>query len=292
MSTRVNNQSADQARRSELKAQDQRLRQLAVEGAGISPWEAEMLVDVVKEVYLAEPGTVPLRSGQMRFECVTAGEGAGKNMTECRMKTVILTVLDPSEDPDLGLRQGAHALRQHRILRLTEEAREQGGLLSQEDLALLLACDVRTIRRDIRFQRETCGILVATRGQIDDIGPGVTHKAVAIRHWLEGAEPLSVANRIHHSLGAVERYIHTFCRCVFLLRQDFQPLQIALTVGISSAGVRTYLDIYELQKDQKAFASRFEEIDLIGKTHFEAEDQKKGAPLRPPIARLPKRRRP
>lgn len=65
MSVKVNDQAVDQARRSELKSQDQRLRRLAVQGAGISPWEAEILVDVVKEVYLSEPGKAPLRSGQM-----------------------------------------------------------------------------------------------------------------------------------------------------------------------------------------------------------------------------------
>jgi len=292
MSIKHNNQGADQTRRSEQKSQDQRLRQLAVEGAGISPWEAEILVDVVKEVYLSEPGVAPLRSGQMKFECVALGEGAGKPIPECRMKTVVLTLIDPAEDHELALRDGAHALRHHRILRLSEEAREQGGVLSQEDLALLLACDVRTIRRDIRFQREQCGILVATRGQIEDIGPGVTHKVVAIKHWLDGLEPLDVAKRIHHSLHAVERYIHTFCRCVFLVRQGFHPFHIALTVGISTAGARTYLDIYETQKGRPEYARRFEEIDLIGKTHFEVEDQKKGARLQPLAARKCEGRQP
>lgn len=71
------NRASDQVRRLELKSQDQRLRFLTVQGAGISPWEAEILVEVVKEVYLTEPGLVPLRSGQMCFDCVALGEGAG-----------------------------------------------------------------------------------------------------------------------------------------------------------------------------------------------------------------------
>lgn len=278
------NRASDPVRRLELKSQDQRLRFLTVQGAGISPWEAEILVEVVKEVCLTEPGLAPLRSGQMRFECVALGEGAGKPIRECRMTTVMLTLLDLKEDQILGMREGASALRRHRIQRLTEEAREQKGLLSQEDLALLLGSDPRTIRRDIRFLRETCGILVATRGQIQDIGPGVTHKAVAIRHWLDGKDPVEVAKAIHHSLNAVERYIHTFSRCVFLRRKGFHPLEIALTVGISSAGVGTYLDIYEAQRGSPEYARRFEEIDLIGASHFEAEDAKKGGPLRPLVA--------
>lgn len=182
------------------------------------------------------------------------------------------------ECPDLS----AQGLRRHRIQRLTEEARDQGGLLSQEDLALLLCSDVRTIRRDIRQLREGSGIFVATRGQIKDIGPGVSHKGVAIRLWLEGLEPMEVGRRINHTLKATERYIHTFCRIVYLRRKAFHEYQIALTVGISTGSVTSYLEIYEGHRAKPEFQRRFEEIDFIGASHFETEDEKKGALSQPP----------
>lgn len=46
-------------------------------------------------------------------------------------------------------------------------------------------CDSRMVRRDIADLRKA-GIVVPTRGTVRDIGPGVTHKAVAVRLWLEG----------------------------------------------------------------------------------------------------------
>ena len=276
------NRVEDQARRLELKTQDQRLKVLAVQGTGMSPWEADILVGVARDVYFAEPGVGPLRTGQMRYECVAAGEGAGKPIRECRMVTVVLTLFDPKEDLTLLQRQGQAARRKSLVQRLTEEAREQGGLLSQEDLALLLHSDTRTIRRDIRELREKHGIFVATRGQIQDIGPGVSHKGVAIGHWLAGLEAVEVARRINHTLHAVERYIHTFCRVVFLARKGFHPLQIALTVGISSGGTRSFLDIYEAHRKRPEYARRFEEIDMIGAQHYEAEDLKKGGPTPEP----------
>lgn len=272
------NRAEDQARRLELKTQDQRLKVLAVQGTGLSPWEADVLVDVAREVYFAEPGVGPLRTGQMRYECVAAGQGAGKPIRECRLVTVVLTLLEGKDDLQLVHRMGQAARRKVLVQRLTEEAREQGGLLSQEDLALLLQSDTRTIRRDIRELREQQGIFVATRGQLQDIGPGVSHKGVAIGQWLEGLEAVEVARRINHTLHAVERYIHTFCRVVFLARKGFHPLQIALTVGISSGGTRTFLDIYEAHRHKKAYQRRFQEIDLIGAQHYEAEDLKKGGP--------------
>lgn len=278
MMMKAENRSEDQARRLELKSQDQRLKVLAVQGTGMSPWEADVLVGVTREVYFAEPGVGPLRTGQMRFECVAVGEGPGKPIKECRLVTVVLTLFEPKEDLMLWHQQGQAARRKALVQRLTEEAREQGGLLSQEDLALLLHSDTRTIRRDIRELREQRGIFVATRGQIQDIGPGVSHKGVAIGHWLAGLEPVEVARRINHTLHAVERYIHTFCRVVYLVRKGFHPHQISLTVGISSGGVRTFLDIYEAHRKKPEYAQRFEEIDLIGATHYEAEDLEKGGP--------------
>lgn len=266
-----------QQRRLRQKTQDQRLSNLAVEGAGISPWEAGILVEVVKEVYFSQAEDRPLRAGQIRYECVAAGEGAGKPLEQCQMAGVVLTLLDP-EDQEVGFSQGQRGMRRHRLLRVTEEAREQGGLLSQEDLAQLLCSDVRTIRRDVRWLREQCGIFVATRGQQKDIGPGVSHRGVALKLWLQGKEPLEVARRINHSLKAVERYIQHFCRVVFLWRKEFKPLQIALTVGISSASVQTYLELWRENSFQSHFQTRLEEIELIGAEHYEAGDAEKGGP--------------
>ena len=289
MSIPIANSGEDQARRLRHKSQDARLAQLAVEGAGISPWEAGVLVDVVNEVYFREPEERPLQAGQMRYVCVALSEGAGKPLQRCKQQTVVLSLLD-REDPQILARHNAEGLRRHRIQRLTEEAREQGGLLSQEDLAQLLCCSVRTVRRDIRELRERDGIVVATRGQQKDIGPTLSHKGVAIRHWLDGGEPLEVARKINHCLHAVERYLQHFSRVVFLLGKDFAPLQIALTVGLSSANVQTYREIYEATRWQSRYSDRYREIELIGDQHFAAEDQKKG-PASPPRSLSGARRR-
>jgi len=149
----------DQERRILIKTQDQQLVHRAVHGAGLSPWEAEVLVEAVQEVYFAQGATQTIRAGQMRYECVAADEPAGKPLRECRTIGVTLTLLD-REDSFSDSSQA----RQPRICRLCEEAREQGGLLSQEDLARILMCDERTIRRAVAQLREK-GIEVPTRGQ-------------------------------------------------------------------------------------------------------------------------------
>jgi hypothetical protein len=265
----------NQDRRLRLKTQDARLANMAVHGAGLSPWESDVLVQMIQEVYFSNPADRPLGGGQLRYECVAAGEGAGKPIADCRLETVVLSLLHSDDRSVPG--HTSCALRQYRIQRLTEEAREQGGLLSQEDLAQILSCHVSTIHRDVKALRTDPGIIVPTRGQQKDIGPGTSHKALVLKHWLQGKEPPDVARDTHHSLHAVERYIQHFSRVAFLKRKEFHPLQIALTVGISTAAVDTYLELYEKTHWKTQFRGRYEEIDLIGAQHYEAEDLKKGA---------------
>lgn len=88
---------------------------------------------------------------------------------------------------DILTKEGTSGLRKHKILRMASEALDQDGLLTQEDLAVLLCSSRRTIRRDIKELKQQ-GIDVPTRGLIQDIGPGVTHKSKIVKMWLEGYE--------------------------------------------------------------------------------------------------------
>ena len=265
-----------QDRRLKIKTLGQQMKRVAVDGAGLSPWEADVLVDSIDQVYFSDPELRGLRDGQMKYSCVAASEGPGKPLAACSMATVALTMIDPEdrrEVPGDG-KQASVERRRRKLMRLTEEAREQGGLLTQEDLAQLLDSDVRTIRRDVVALRGQ-GIVVATRGQQKDIGPGVSHRGLAIRHWLEGKEPVEVARAINHSIAAVENYLEKFKRVAYLRGKHFDDYQIALTIGISVAAVKTFVAIYHEFEHKSFFASRLAEIELVGGMHYLAADEKK-----------------
>jgi len=192
------------------------------------------------------------------------------------MVTVNLTLLADEDRKELPAepKQASVQRRQRKIMRMTGEAYEQGGVLTQEDLAAILDVDVRTIRRDIKMLLAE-GIVVATRGQQKDIGPGVSHRGLAIRLWLEGKEPVEVARRIKHSIAAVENYLEKFKRVAYLREKHFDDYQTALTVGMSVAAVRTFLEIYNTSHSQPFFKSRLDEIKLVAQQHYFAEDEKK-----------------
>jgi biotin operon repressor len=202
-----------QEHRLRIKTLNQRMQNVAVQGTGLSPWEAQVLVEAIEQVYFTDPALRQAAEGQLKYSCVALSEPPGKKIEDCQMVTVWLTLFDPTDQGELAYegKPASIALRQRRLTRITDQACEQGGLLSQEDLAEILMCDVRTIRRDMESLRQR-GMIVATRGQVRDIGPGVTHRGIAIRLWLEGKEPVEIARHINHSIAAVENYIEKFKR--------------------------------------------------------------------------------
>jgi hypothetical protein len=67
------------------------------------------------------------------------------NFIGSKTVSVKLTISHP-EDVEILEKKGIHALRQHKMMRFAAEAYNQGGLLVQEDLALLLNSGRRTIQ--------------------------------------------------------------------------------------------------------------------------------------------------
>lgn len=265
-----------QEQRLQIKTLSQQMQNIAVHGTGLSPWEARVLVETIEQVYFADPGLREACEGQMKYSCVAIDQPAGKPIKDCQMVTVLLTLIDPKDRGQLSYqgKQASVGLRRRRLTRITEQAREQGGLLSQEDLAEILMCDVRTIRRDIESLRQR-GITVATRGQVRDIGPGVTHRGIAVRLWLEGKEPVQIARDINHSIAAVENYLEKFKRVAYLRVKHFDDYQSALTIGISVAAVKTFVELYKQYRHKPFFKQRIAEIELVGSQFYAAQDEKK-----------------
>lgn len=267
----------NQDKRTSIKNISSKMKTLAVKGTGLSPWEAQILVEMIEEVYFTNPGLRELCEGQIKKNCISIHEGPGKELKECELTTVILTLFAEGDSEDLssGTAKGRTTeTRRRRLMRISSEAKDQGGLLTQEDLAELLMCDVRTVRRDIHELKGN-GIVVPTRGTIKDIGPAVTHREIAVRLWLEGKEPVEIKTHIKHHIRSVENYLEKFKRIVYLRRKGFNDFEAAMTIGISVNAVKTFSELYNKYKDTKLFQMRIEEIEIIGSEFYNAQDEKK-----------------
>ena len=185
----------------------------------------------------------PDEQGRIIYWAVSAQEPSGKAQPEMRKVQVRLTLFHPDDITTLR-QEGVAAVRKKRIMRITCEAKDQGGYLTQEDLAILLGNSPRTIRYDIKEIRND-GIDVPTRGQMKDIGKGVSHKAKIVLEYLKGYGYSEIRRRTHHSDESIDRYVRDFSRVVYLLEQGESIPRIRQTTRLSESLIHEYKQIYE-----------------------------------------------
>jgi len=213
--------------------------------------------------------------GQMTILAVSADNPPGRPMAECKRVPVNLT-MDSVDDLE-ALRQGVAVLRRTKIQRLTREAQEQGTLLTQEDLARLLCASRSTIKRDIAYLRSE-GMDVPTRGQIKDIGRGVSHKTCIVRDWLAGYTFSEIKRRRWHALGSIERYCLDFQRVAQLHAHGLSVAEIRVSTGLSERLIQEYLDLFrEAGRDNDRLKQLLKEPNAATKGPAEA---KRGSWLR------------
>jgi len=158
-------------------------------------------------------------TGQVIRQAISIKAKHGPRLRELPKVTVRLTVDAGAEDREVFRKYGAQGLREVQICRMAEEALEQGGVLTQEDLADILQVDVRTIRRTIK-QLQQRGVRVQTRGQYHDIGPGISHKAWIVSLYLEYKTYSEIARTTRHTTTSIKRYITDFGRVSTASKKD------------------------------------------------------------------------
>jgi hypothetical protein len=193
-----------------------------------------------------EPDAVLLKFGQMAWPAVPIEERPkrGQRIRDIPMKLVVLTFLC---DEDIQMiRDGfkSRELRIQRMVRWVDEAFDQGALLSQLDLAVLLnVCDAVVSDYVNEYQR-TSGRLLPTRGNIHDLCGHITHKREIVTLFLQGHDTPRIAKKTRHSKHAVDRYIRDF-ETVRLLAEKVStdPVRIGHLARLNPRVVKQYLDL-------------------------------------------------
>ncbi len=204
---------------------------------------SQELLSTAKEMLVGSTPNEMVRPGQVRLVVANMKAPFGPPLAETDKIEVTLTVDQGEEDAIVKARDGLGGQRRGRILRLTVEALEQGGLMTQEDLAKVLGVDVRTIRRDVK-QLKTEGHVIPTRGQVKGVGRGQTHKVQIIELWLDRIGYEQIARRMYHAPQSIKRYISTFLRIVVLYRKGMTVEEIAFLSRSSVKLVEDYLAVY------------------------------------------------
>lgn len=209
-----------------------------------SPRVSRELLSTAQEMLLGSTPASAVRPGQVRAVVASLKAPFGPPLAETEKVEITLTVNAGADDAAVQGQEGVEGVRRGRILRLTEEALEQGGVLTQEDLARVLSVHRRTVVRDIQALKAE-GHVVQTRGYVKGVGRGQTHKVRVIELWLDRQGYDKIARWLHHSPQAIKRYVSAFLRMVLLHRQGTVIEEIAFLTQTSVRLVEEYLALYE-----------------------------------------------
>jgi hypothetical protein len=209
-----------------------------------SPRVSQELLAAAQEMLLGHTPSRAVRPGQVRQVVASMKAPFGPPLAETDKVEITLTVDAGQEDREVKRQYGQEGLRRGQILRLTEEALEQGGVLTHQDLARALGVAERTIRRDVQvLKAEKHQVL--TRGQVKGVGRGQTHKVRIIELWLERTGYEGIARRMYHPPQSIKRYISTFLRMVSLHRKGVDVGEIGFVTCSSERLVTDYLAVYQ-----------------------------------------------
>jgi hypothetical protein len=187
-----------------------------------------------------------LTHGQILWLAVDLNERP-KHRQRIRDTRLVPVILDLSINQDIDDRIARRKPTERlttKAVRLCQQAYEQGGLLSNCDLAELLSLDDTRISTLLTTYEANTKSVVPRRATLHDVGTGLTHKGIICRkRYLEGKESHVIAQETYHSLEAVDRYLGQFDRVRCCRKLGMSPEETAYTLDCSLGLVHQYLDI-------------------------------------------------
>jgi len=201
------------------------------------------LLKLVNEFYIKAD---TLQPGQLVWLAADKDEraGRGKTLDNTKKRTIKLTLFSPD---DLNLLKNSYTnfrdIQNRRVIRFIKEAYQQDAVLTSEDLLILLALDEAYITDWIKAYQNKTGQILPTRGNIADIGPGITHKRIIIKLYRQGYLTPEIARKTNHSEESVDRYIADFERIKTLKERRFTMEEISFLTNRGLKIIKEYFDI-------------------------------------------------
>ncbi|MBC8386585.1 MAG: DUF1670 domain-containing protein [Actinobacteria bacterium] len=204
--------------------------------------------------------------GDVIYWAVSAGEPAGKPLSQAKLVPTTLTLYSPADMPDKDTNRDINRvsdIKFKKAIRLAAQAKAAGAYLTYADLGYLLGIHSQAISRLIK----SCpSVVVPLRGQSCDIGQGITHRKKIISLYLEMHTETEIASRTGHSYESIENYINEFANVYVLYSKGMPPALIRRVTGRSTRLISAYIELVE-QYQEPEYAFRFAHLKQIFKTH-------------------------
>lgn len=233
----------DRAERLQSKSTLQAVQVELQNGYNLSPVEAQVLANRVQQLVDEQLGHAR-QTGQITYQAISIYEPAGKPLRLCKKVAVHLSMHAVS-DAAIWSEGGPEAIRRERVRRWVYEALLQKGALSQEDLACLLGVSLKTVQRIFAWHREQ-GQRLPSRGEIQDMGRGVSHKVPIIRRYIQDLSFTRIADELgNHGIDSMARYLRHFALVMVLEERGLTAQQMQSVIGISVNLINEYRTLYE-----------------------------------------------
>ena len=145
----------------------------------------------------------------MRYLALKAGQkySCGRKLSEMQLVPVTLTLVAP-EDIDDRVNKFTRKERMSKITaRLLREAKAQGALLSETDIAIIFRVSCAMVSNYVIGYEDEHKVVLPRPGSEMDLGKTLTHKKLAFQNYKKKMPTSENARLIDHSPESVDRYI-------------------------------------------------------------------------------------
>jgi hypothetical protein len=187
-----------------------------------------------------------VQHGQVLWTAISLNDPPArhKRIRDTELVPVVLDLSTPADIEAILARVPASERLLRKAIRLCEQAHQQGALLSDSDLAELLATGNSHVGKLLATHERQTRKVVPRRATLHDVGTALTHKRIICwKRYAEGKAPDQVARETHHSLAAVDRYLADFDRVRYCKRLGMDQDKIAFTLNHGPQLVAQYLEI-------------------------------------------------
>jgi hypothetical protein len=209
---------------------------------------ANAIVDnilTIIEQYYRHSDNSFIKQGQLVWHAVPIDEypKKGKSMAQTKLKPVVLDIISDQDIEDMKKPLHHREICIKKVERWTYQVYDQGTLLTNLDLAVLLGVNENTAAQYVQEYYSLYGRPLPTRGNIQFLGSGQTHKKEIITMYLNAYLVPNICQRTNHSKDAVERYIRDF-EAIRTLDTKFNDINtISLITRLSKTVVQQYIDL-------------------------------------------------
>jgi len=211
------------------------------------------IIELNNQYYLREEFVHP---GQMRWLVLKAGQkySKSKKLSEMQLISVTLTLINAEDIEDRITRVKKKELIEKLIVRLCTETKEQGGVLTETDISILLRLTIAAISIHVKNYEKKTKKVVPRAGTEMDMGKSLTHKSLALHNYKKKIPTSENARLIDHTPESVDRYIKDGIRIEKLYADGYNEWDMAFLTRLPMYLVKEYVEIiksYEKEKNNK-----------------------------------------